>query len=126
MISEWIGRNAAARGGAPYLEDAAETGTLTYAGLAHTAWAWARSPDRAGIPPGARVAVRWPEPLGYAAALAGLLAAGRVAVPLDPAAETARVLAVAGPRAAVGAAARTASRPGSPCFFPRTSRRHRT
>ena len=67
--------------------------------------AWARHLDEAGIPPGARVAVRLPDPFGYAGALAGILAAGRVAVPLDPgapAAEVARVLKVAQPRALVG------------------------
>jgi oxalate---CoA ligase len=97
-------QGAARRGGAPYLEDAAGAGTLTYAGLLRTARAWARSLDRAGVPPGAGVAVRWPEPLGYATALAGILGAGRVVIPLDPAApaaEVARVLAVARPRAAV-------------------------
>ena len=50
------------------------------------------------------MAVRLPGPLGYAEALVGILAAGRVAVPLDPgapAAETARVLGVARPAAAV-------------------------
>jgi oxalate---CoA ligase len=108
LISEWIARGADRRGGAPYLQDAAGTGTLTYAGLARAARGWAQCLDRAGIRPGAAVAVRWPEPLGYATALAGIVAAGRVAVPLDPgapAAETARVLAVARPRAAVAAAA---------------------
>jgi acyl-CoA synthetase (AMP-forming)/AMP-acid ligase II len=63
----------------------------------------ARYLDEAGIPSGARVAVRLPDPFGYAGALVGILAAGRVAVPLDPgapAAEVARVLAY--PRSFVG------------------------
>jgi acyl-CoA synthetase (AMP-forming)/AMP-acid ligase II len=97
-------QGAARRGGAPYLEDAAGTGTLTYAGLLRTARAWARCLDRAGVPPGAGVAVRWPEPFGYATALVGILGAGRLVIPLDPAApaaEVARVLAVARPQAAV-------------------------
>ena len=105
LLREWIDQNAASRGDAPYLEDAAGGGTLTYAGLARSVRAWCRWLDDAGIPAGASVAIRWPEPFGYAAALAGILGAGRVAVPLDPgapAADAARVLAVARPRAVVG------------------------
>ncbi len=105
LLREWIDQNAAARGDAPYLEDAAGSGTLTYAGLARSVRAWCRLLDDAGIAPGAAVAIRWPEPFGYAAALAGILGAGRVAVPLDPGApgaDVARVLAVARPQAVVG------------------------
>jgi oxalate---CoA ligase len=104
LIRKWIEQGAARRGGAAFLEDAAGTGTLTYEGLLRTARAWARCLDHADVPPGARVAIRWPEPLGYATALAGILGAGRVVIPLDPAApaaEAARVLAVARPRVAV-------------------------
>ncbi len=105
MLREWIDQNAASRGDAPYLEDAAGSGTLTYAGLARSVRAWCRLLDDAGIPPGAGVAIRCPEQFGYAVALAGLLGAGRVAVPLDPgapAADAARVLSVAKPMAVVG------------------------
>jgi oxalate---CoA ligase len=104
VISEWIDAAAARAGDAAYLEDAAGTGKLTYAGLRRSARAWAGCLESAGVPPGAPVAVRMPDPLGYAAALVSILAAGRVAVPLDPgapAAELARVLAVARPKAAV-------------------------
>ncbi len=104
MITEWIEQAAARRGDAPYLEDAAEAGTLTYAGLRRSAAAWADRLDRAGIPPGERVAVRLPDPLSYATALVAILGAGRVVVPLDPgapAAEHSRVLAAARPQAAV-------------------------
>jgi acyl-CoA synthetase (AMP-forming)/AMP-acid ligase II len=112
LIAEWIEAAAASVGGAPYLEapyfeDGAGAGTLTYAGLRCSTRAWARRLDRAGLPPGARVAVRGPDPLGYAAALVGILGAGRVVVPLDPgapAAEVARMLAVARPEAIVGGA----------------------
>ena len=51
------------------------------------------------------MAVRLPDVFGYACALVGILAAGRVAVPLDPsapAADVARVLKVAQPHAVVG------------------------
>jgi len=106
VIAEWISGAAARQGGAPYLEDAAGTGTLTYTGLRSSTRAWADRLDRAGIPPGARVAVRLPDPLSYAtAALVGILGAGRVVIPLDPgapAAELSRVLAAARPQAAVG------------------------
>jgi acyl-CoA synthetase (AMP-forming)/AMP-acid ligase II len=104
VIQGWIDRHAGHRGGAVYLEDARGTGTLTYAGLRNATRAWAHSLDRAGVPPGARIAVALADPLGYAAALVGLLGAGRVVVPLDagaPTAELARVLAVARPAAAV-------------------------
>jgi acyl-CoA synthetase (AMP-forming)/AMP-acid ligase II len=104
MLREWIDANATRRGGAAYLEDAQGTGTLTYAELRRSVSAWARYLDRAGIPAGARIGVRVPDPLGYAAALVGILGAGRVAVPLDPgapAAEVARMLAVARPVALV-------------------------
>ena len=105
MISEWIARAAARQGGATYLEDAAGTGTLTYAGLHCSTAVWADCLDRAGVPAGARVAVRLPDPLSYATALVSILGAGRVVIPLDPAApaaELSRVLAAARPQAAVG------------------------
>ena len=104
VIAEWIARAAARQGSAPYLEDAAGTGTLTYAGLRRATRAWAGCLDRAGVPPGARVAVRLPDPLGYATALVSILGAGRVVIPLDPgapAADLSRVLAAARPQAAV-------------------------
>jgi len=105
VLTEQIDEAAASRGNAPYLEDAAGTATLTYAGLRRSVRAWARHLDEAGIPPGARVAVRLPDVFGYAGALVGIVAAGRVAVPLDPGApagDVARMLKVAQPRALVG------------------------
>jgi acyl-CoA synthetase (AMP-forming)/AMP-acid ligase II len=110
VIAEWIEQAAGRQGGAPYLEapyfeDGAGTGTLTYAGLWRSTRAWADRLDRAGVPPGARVAVRMPDPLSYAAVLVSILGAGRVVIPLDPAApaaELSRVLAAARPQAAVG------------------------
>ncbi|HLN67588.1 MAG TPA: AMP-binding protein, partial [Streptosporangiaceae bacterium] len=105
LLKHWIDAAAARWGGAPYLEDAAGAGQLTFAGLQRSTQAWARCLDRAGIPPGGRVAIRLPEPLGYASALVAILGAGRVVVPLDPAAPAAtlaRVLDVARPDAVVG------------------------
>jgi len=105
VLTEQIDEAAACRGDAPYLEDAAGDATLTYAGLSRSVRAWARHLDEAGIPAGARVAIRLPDPFGYAGALAGIVAAGRVAVPLDPgapAADVARMLKVAQPWGLVG------------------------
>ncbi|MGH3160689.1 MAG: AMP-binding protein [Streptosporangiaceae bacterium] len=105
MLTEQIDEAAACRGDAPYLEDEAGDATLTYAGLRRCVRAWARHLDEAGIPAGARVAIRLPDPFGYAGALVGIVAAGRVAVPLDPgapAADVARMLKVAQPWALVG------------------------
>ncbi|MGH3188719.1 MAG: AMP-binding protein [Streptosporangiaceae bacterium] len=104
MIAEWIDQAAAERGDASYLEDAAGTGALTFAALRRVTAGWARCLDRAGVAPGAAVALRLPDPLGYATALLGIIGAGRVVVPLDPAApgsEVSRMLAVARPRAIV-------------------------
>ena len=73
MIAEWIAHAAARHGSAPYLKDAAGTGILTYAGLRRSTRVWADYLDRAGVPPGARVAVRLPDPLGYATVLVSIL-----------------------------------------------------
>jgi len=105
LLKHWIDAAAAHRGDAPYLEDAAGAGSLTFAGLQRSTQAWARCLDGAGIPPGARVAIRLPEPLAYACALTAILGAGRIVVPLDPAAPApalATVLDVARPVAVVG------------------------
>jgi acyl-CoA synthetase (AMP-forming)/AMP-acid ligase II len=105
VLIEQIDEAAASLGDAPYLEDAAGTATLTYAGLQNSVRAWASHLDEAGIPPGARVAVRLPDVFDYACALVGIVAAGRVAVPLDPGApagDVARMLKVAQPLALVG------------------------
>ena len=107
MIRDLIEQAAAGSGDACYLEDAAGGGTLTYAGLRRAVLAWSGRLDQAGIPPGARVAVSLPDPLGYATVLVSILAAERVVVPLDPgapAAEVSRVLAAARPDAAVSGA----------------------
>jgi acyl-CoA synthetase (AMP-forming)/AMP-acid ligase II len=104
VISDWI-RSAEARdGGAAYLEHGRGTATLSYAGLARAAAGWARALDDAAVPPGAGVAIRLADPVGYATALVAIVAAGRVAVPLDPGAppgRLAQVLEAARPAAAV-------------------------
>jgi oxalate---CoA ligase len=104
VIDEWMQTAATSRGDAVYLSDATGRRTLTYAGLRSAARAWGALLDRVGVPPGGAVAIRLADPLGYATALAGIVGAGRVAVPLDPgapAAELSRVLAVAQPQRCV-------------------------
>ena len=100
MIRAWIEQAAARHGGDVYLADARGSATLTYSGLLDVVRGTERRLDDAGLPPGARVYVRLTDPLAYATALVALIAAGRVAVPLDPAApdsDIARVLGVARP-----------------------------
>jgi acyl-CoA synthetase (AMP-forming)/AMP-acid ligase II len=104
VIDEWMQTAATSRGDAVYLSDATGRRTLTYAELRSAARAWGALLDRVGVPPGGAVAIRLADPLGYATALAGIVGAGRVAVPLDPgapAAELSRVLAVAQPQRCV-------------------------
>jgi oxalate---CoA ligase len=100
VIRAWIEQAAARHGDDVYLADARGSATLTYSGLLDLVRATERRLDDAGLPPGSRVNVRIGDPLGYAAALVALIAAGRVAVPLDPGApdtDVARVLSVARP-----------------------------
>ena len=100
----WIEQAAVCSGSAPYLEDARGSGKLTYDGLRTAVRVWERRLDDAGLPPGARIAIRLSEPVEYATALVAIIGAGRVAVPLDPGApdaDVARVLTVARPAATV-------------------------
>jgi acyl-CoA synthetase (AMP-forming)/AMP-acid ligase II len=100
VIRDWIEQAAASHGDDVYLADARGTATLTYAGMLAAVDEAERVLDEAGLGPGARIAVRLSDPLDYAAALVAIVAAGRVAVPLDPnapASDVARVLAVARP-----------------------------
>jgi oxalate---CoA ligase len=104
LIREWIERAAACRGADLYLSDARGPATLSYAGLLDTVIDVERRLDAAGLPPGARIVVRLGEPVEYATAIVAIVAAGRVAVPLDPGApdaDVARVLGVARPAAVV-------------------------
>jgi acyl-CoA synthetase (AMP-forming)/AMP-acid ligase II len=104
LIREWIEQAAARRGADLYLSDARGPATLSYAGLLDTVIDVERRLDAAGLPPGARIVVRLGEPVEYATALVAIVAAGRVAVPLDPGApdaDVARVLGVARPAAVV-------------------------
>ena len=100
MIRAWIEEAAASHGDDVYLADARGSATLTYSGLLDIVRETECRLDNAGLPPGSRVNIRLADPLGYATALVALIAAGRVAVPLDPGApdtDVARVLSVARP-----------------------------
>jgi oxalate---CoA ligase len=104
LIRQWIEQAAARSGADLYLSDARGPATLSYAGLLDTVIDVERRLDAAGLPPGARIVVRLGEPVEYATALLAIVAAGRVAVPLDPGApdaDVARVLGVARPAAVV-------------------------
>ena len=65
----WIEQAAGRHGDTVYLAEARGGGTLTYAGLRAAVSDWERRLDEAGLPPGARIAVRHAEPLEYATAL---------------------------------------------------------
>jgi len=104
VIRDWISAAAARHGDDVYLADARGSAALTYAGLHAALRATERRLDEAGLPPGSRIAVKIADPLDYATALVSIVAAGRVAVPLDPGAPDAdvtRVLGVAGPAAMI-------------------------
>ena len=120
MIKQWIDSAAAHRGAAAYLQAAGGAGQLTFADLQHAIRAWERCLDRADLPPGARVAVRLADPVEYACALVAIIGAGRVVVPLDPAAPAAALamaLDVARPKAIV-AHALSGLPPGLPVLPP--------
>jgi oxalate---CoA ligase len=116
LIKQWIDTAAARWAGAHYLQDATGDSTLTFAGLQRSTRVWACSLNRADVAPGARVAIRLADPLDYASALVAILGAGRVVVPLDPAAPAAAlatVLDVTWPQAVV---ADTQLPPGLPAW----------
>jgi acyl-CoA synthetase (AMP-forming)/AMP-acid ligase II len=100
LVRAWIEQAAATHGDDVYLADARGPATLTYAGLLDVVRETERRLDAAGLTAGCRVSVRLASPLDYATALVALIAAGRVAVPLDasaPGTDIARVVSVARP-----------------------------
>jgi acyl-CoA synthetase (AMP-forming)/AMP-acid ligase II len=120
-IRTWVEEQAARHGDDVYLADARGPATLTYAELFKTVQEAERLLDEAGLPPGARINLRLASPLSYATALVAIIAAGRVAVPLDPAApdeDIARVNRVAQPAGTVtgGEGAGGAGGAGTPSF----------
>ena len=73
-------------GDATYLADARAPRTVTYRELANAVDRWDRRLTAAGVPAGATVVTALADPLDAARALLGLVATGRVAAPVDPAA----------------------------------------
>jgi oxalate---CoA ligase len=117
VIRNWIETAAADYGDDVYLADARGPATLTFAGLRAMVRETERRLDEAGLPRGARINIRLTDPLSYATALVAVIAAGRVAVPLDPGApdsDIARVLGVAHPAGMVtGLPAAPGEEPGA-------------
>src|ERR1700733_14656596 len=114
-MREWIEQAAAPHGEDGFLADARGSATLTHRALLGVVRETERRLDDAGLPPGSRVNVRLADPLEYATALVALIAAGRVAVPLDPGApdgDVARGLSVARPAGMI------ASHPTTACAQP--------
>jgi acyl-CoA synthetase (AMP-forming)/AMP-acid ligase II len=88
-----------------YLEDARSERTITYAELARSAREWRNFLDRSDIPFGAAVIVDVDDPLTFATSYLGVVAAGRCAIPIDPAmpdAEFERVVTTLQPLAVIG------------------------
>jgi oxalate---CoA ligase len=65
-----------------YLTDARRGRRLSYAALGHRVRGWRAALDQRAVPPGGRVAVAVAEPLDFAVAFLGVLAAGRHALPV--------------------------------------------
>ncbi len=83
-LVELIALQASERGGSPYLEDARSDRTLTYSGLDSATAAWSSYLEAADIPARAFVLVDVGDPLSFAAAHLGVIAAGRISVPTNP------------------------------------------
>ena len=103
-IRAWIDEAAARHGDNVYLADARGPASISYAGLLDVVRDTERRLDDSGLPRGARIQVRLANPLDYAVAMVSVIAARRVAVPLDPGApdaDIARVLSVARPAGSI-------------------------
>ena len=86
QIARWIDRATAERGDATYLADARSARRIRYRDLATAVRAWDERLSSADVPPGATVTMAVADPLEAGQALLGLVATGRVAAPVDPAA----------------------------------------
>jgi non-ribosomal peptide synthetase component F len=118
---QFAARAAAAPDAPCLLHDGA---TMTYGEVAAAAGAAAARLAAAGVPPGATVGVLLERSFEFVAAVLGVLSAGMVYVPLDPAlpprrleacAAAAQLSAVVAPRAAAPAAAAVAAAAGRGC-----------
>ncbi|HEY0471218.1 MAG TPA: AMP-binding protein [Kribbella sp.] len=86
QIARWIKEAATEWGNAAYLVDARSSRRVGYRDLAAAVAGWDERLTGADIPPGATVATAVTDPLDAALTLLGLIATGRVAAPVDPAA----------------------------------------
>ncbi|GAA4548291.1 acyl-CoA synthetase family protein [Amycolatopsis samaneae] len=86
LLATTIRNRADAAGERGYLEEAPGPHKVTYRGLADEVAGWLAALTAAAAPAGARVLLDVADPLVFAPAFLGVLAAGRCAVPVDPAA----------------------------------------
>jgi acyl-CoA synthetase (AMP-forming)/AMP-acid ligase II len=86
QIARWIDRAAAERPDSRYLAGARGPRRIRYRDLPAAVAAWDERLTSADVPPGATVATAVTDPLDAALVLLGLVATGRVAAPVDPAA----------------------------------------
>ena len=77
-----------------YVESATGDRTLTYGDLGAATGRWGALLGDLGVPPGATVGIAAADPLDFAHAFLGVIAAGRVAGPLDPRATDAELVKV--------------------------------
>jgi oxalate---CoA ligase len=103
-LAELVARQARERGDRHFLEDAQDGRVLTYGRLAElVSERWAAL-QAAAVPPGAGVLIEIQDPIEFAGAYLGVVAAGRRAVPVNPRApwaELARTVAAVGPAVAI-------------------------
>ncbi|MGF7237792.1 MAG: AMP-binding protein [Frankia sp.] len=103
-LINWVDERSRTSPGRVYLREARGPRTVTYGELAAAVDRWRDELTRARVGPGERVALVVADPLDFSAAYLGIVASGRVAVPLSPSApavELARSLDRAAPTLAV-------------------------
>ncbi|MFE0022002.1 AMP-binding protein [Amycolatopsis sp. NPDC059021] len=86
LLATIIRKRANDAGERVYLEEAPGSHQVTYRRLADEVSGWLTALASAGAPAGARVLIDVADPLAFGPAFLGVLAAGRCAVPADPAA----------------------------------------
>lgn len=118
-LARLIERQAAERGSASLLEDARGDRTVSYADLAVRARRWRAA--LADVPPAGRVLLDLADPVAFATAFLGVVAAGRCAVPVNPHApdpELDRTVRAVSPVAVVGDRTGRVARLGLPRLDP--------
>ena len=86
QLARWIDEANAEHADSTYLADARSARRITYGETAEAVAEWDERLTDAGVPAGATVATAVTDPLDAALTLLGLIATGRVAAPVDPAA----------------------------------------